>query len=88
MRAEVRKAIIELSVRSLPQAQMFFISSTNIFILVTTTNLSLSQFMPSCTPISSATVIPISSSSGLTTERTTQGLDCSQSPIFREIVEI
>ena len=57
MRAEVRKSI-EFS---LPQAQVFYISSRNKFILVKTTNLSLSPFMPSCTPISSATIIPISS---------------------------
>ena len=69
MRAEVRKCI-EFS---LPQAQVFYISSRNKFILVKTTNLSLSPFMPSCTPISSATIIPISSWSGLTTKTTTPG---------------
>ena len=69
MRAEVRKSI-EFS---LPQAQGFYISSRNKFILVKTTNLSLSPFMPSCTPISSATIIPISSWSGLTTKTTTPG---------------
>ena len=52
MRAEVRKSI-EFS---LPQAQVFYISSRNKFILVKTTNLSLSPFMPSCSPISSATI--------------------------------
>ena len=69
MRAEVQKCI-EFS---LPQAQVLYISSRNKFILVKTTNLSLSSFMPSCTPISSATIIPISSWSGLTTKTTTPG---------------
>ena len=49
MRAEVRK-FIEFS---LPQAQVIYISLRNKFILVKTTNLSLSSFIPSCTPISS-----------------------------------
>ena len=40
----------------LPQAQVLYISSTNKFILVKATNLSLSPFMPSCTPISSTTI--------------------------------
>ena len=44
MRAEVRKSI-EFS---LPQAQVFYISSRNKFILVKTTNLSLSPFTPNC----------------------------------------
>ena len=57
MLAEVRKSIEFI----LPQAQVFYISSKNKFILVKTTNLSLSPFMPSCSPISSATINPISS---------------------------
>ena len=64
MRPEVRKSI-EFS---LPQAQVFYISSRN-----KTTNLSLSSFIPSSTPISSATIIPISSWSGLTTKTNTPG---------------
>ena len=69
MRAEVRKSIKF----SLPQAQVFYISSRNKFILIKTTHLSLSSFMPSCTPISSATIIPISSWSRLTAKTTTPG---------------
>ena len=44
MHAEVQKSI-EFS---LPQAQVFYISSRNKFILVKTTNLSLSSFMWYC----------------------------------------
>ena len=70
MCVEVRKS----TEFSLPQAQVLYISSTNKFILVKATNLSLSPFMPSCTPISSTIIIiSISSWSGVTKKTTTQG---------------
>ena len=55
MRVEVRKSM-EFS---LPQAQVFYISSRNKFIVVKTTNPAFAFFfIPRCTPICCATIIP------------------------------